>query len=637
MGKFKDNVRYIMEKDFHTVIHNPSVIVVILVIMLIPAMYATLTIESTWDPYSNTGNIKVAVVNNDVGYTIDNGSYYNVGNMLIDELHHNDNFSWVFVNESNARNGVHMGKYSAALVIPKNFSEQLLTIDSNNPSQAKIDYYVNEKTNAINPVILKSGTNILEAKINDEIVETVNGIVFGKLKNAAGILDKNKGDLYKAQNFANELNSNTGKIDSGLSEANNEMSTIKNIWPQIYNALPEVKGYLGTLQSDYDTLNNQISNNDSQAHTTISKMKAEANASYNDLYAFDSYLRAMYNMTHNQQLIPVIEKIETNMVKLQQVMTALDEVESTMDSPEVQNKLATTGSILQTTRQATDELYNQRDDISNKINKASSVLNVVNNEWPQVKATIPVITAKINSITPDTIEKLAQYKDMNMSGVKNYFESPVKLDKHVDFPVPNYGSGLAPFYNSISLWIGCLVSIALIRRQAKYPVYFSPMEVFFGRLPLFLVIAFFQATFVIICDFAMHIQITNPLLWIITLYFIALCFMIIAYTLYSAFGNGGKLIVMIVLLLQITASGGIFAVELMPPFFAHINPYLPLTYSVGALREIIAGIIWSNYYWNIAKLVVMPILLFIITIVIKVKFDEKSQALERQLEDSGLF
>lgn len=236
-----ENIKEIVKKDFHILIHSPAVLVVILVIMLIPAMYATLTIESTWDPYANTGNIKVAVVNNDVGYTLDNGSYYNIGNMLVNELHHNNNFSWVFVNESNAKYGVHEGTYTAALVIPKNFSEQLMTVDSNNPERAQIDYYVNEKLNAINPVILRSGTSILEAKINDQVVTAVDSIIFGKLKDAAGILDKNKGDLYKAQSFANDLNSNTGKVDQGLSEANSDMSTIKNIWPQIYNALPEVK------------------------------------------------------------------------------------------------------------------------------------------------------------------------------------------------------------------------------------------------------------------------------------------------------------------------------------------------------------------------------------------------------------
>ena len=632
-----ENIKEIVKKDFHILIHSPAVLVVILVIMLIPAMYATLTIESTWDPYANTGNIKVAVVNNDVGYTLDNGSYYNIGNMLVNELHHNNNFSWVFVNESNAKYGVHEGTYTAALVIPKNFSEQLMTVDSNNPERAQIDYYVNEKLNAINPVILRSGTSILEAKINDQVVTAVDSIIFGKLKDAAGILDKNKGDLYKAQSFANDLNSNTGKVDQGLSEANSDMSTIKNIWPQIYNALPEVKGYLGTLQSDYDVLNDQINNHDSKSRTTITKMKAEANASYSDLYTFDVYLRSMYNMTHYQPLLPILNKVETNMVKLQQVMNALNEVEATMDSPEVHNKLATTGSLLQTSNKYVDELYNDRDDISTKINNASYALSVANNDWPKVKATIPIIAAKLNSISPDTVEKLAAYKDMNLSGVKNYFENPVQLKKHKMFSVPNYGSGLAPFYNSISLWIGCLVAIAMIKRQVKYSDKYSPLEVFFGRLPFFLLIAFVQATGVIVCDFLMKIQITNPITWIFSLYFIALCFMIIAYCFYSALGNAGKLIVMVILLLQITASGGIFAVELMPPFFAHVNPYLPLTYSVGALREIIAGIIWNHYWWNISKLAIMPVGLFIITIVVKEKFDRKSQALERILDDSGFF
>jgi YhgE/Pip N-terminal domain len=140
--------REIFKNDIKVIKNNPVVLFVLMVIILIPSLYALMNIQATWDPYALTSNIKIAVANGDSSYNL-NGTQYNVGDMLVEELKNNDKFSWQFVDAETARNGVKNGDYYAAIIIPSNFSQMILSIDTANPQQASIEYLVNDKLNAM--------------------------------------------------------------------------------------------------------------------------------------------------------------------------------------------------------------------------------------------------------------------------------------------------------------------------------------------------------------------------------------------------------------------------------------------------------------------------------------------------------
>lgn len=163
-------VREIFRNDMKAVKENPVVIFVLIVIIFIPSLYALLDIQATWDPYARTSNIQVAVVNEDLGYNT-NGTQYNVGNLLVDELKDNKNFNWQFVDKNTGLNGIKNGDYYAALIIPNNFSQNLLPIETSTPQQANIDYIVNDKTNPIAPRITNAGVDAIQAQINNEVVK----------------------------------------------------------------------------------------------------------------------------------------------------------------------------------------------------------------------------------------------------------------------------------------------------------------------------------------------------------------------------------------------------------------------------------------------------------------------------------
>jgi len=226
---------------------------------------------------------------------------------------------------------------------------------------------------------------------------------------------------------------------------------------------------------------------------------------------------------------------------------------------------------------------------------------------------------------------------MDQGNVQNYFKNPVTLHKQHMYPINNYGSALAPFYISISLWIGCIIAVAMIVMRVKSKKKYHSSSVDLGRMGIFLIISMLQALLVAIGALYLNIQITSALLFTLTTLYISICAMLIVYSLTSTFENAGKALAIIILVLQITATGGTFPVQILPPFFQAIHPFLPLTYAIEALREVIAGVLWSNYWYDIGMLTIFPAATVVLTLIIKEKSDKAAQWTERKLERSGLF
>lgn len=630
--------REIFRNDIKAIKSNPAVLIVLAVIIIVPSLYALLNIEATWDPYAQTDNIKVAVVNDDLGYNY-NGTQYNIGNDLVDELKNNTNFKWEFIDKDTAVNGVKNGDYYAALIIPGNFSEELLSIQTSTPQKAKIEYIVNDKLNPVAPRLTNAGADAVQTKINGEVIKTIDGLIFGKLSDVGELAKENKADLLKTKAFINELNSNLGTIDADMAQANSDMSTVNSIWPKISAELPEAKQQSNSIRSAYDNLYNQVTTNPQEALSTVQSMETAANTMLTGLKTTDAALTALYNATGDQSLKPIIAQVETNIAKVTKVLGILQQVEAAIkDGNNPQGKLAELKRAIDEMDNGITLLANNKDNINQKITEASSKLTLVNQKWPEVRSAIQTAALKLNSINDQDIDKLIAFSDMNQDDVKNYFESPVDLEKNRMYQVDTYGSALAPFYIPISLWIGCIIAIAMITmRIKKRTKTYTAESVYIGRMGLFLIIGTIQALLVAAGSILLHVEMSSALLFTLTTLYIGLCAMIMVYSLTSAFGNAGKAIAIVILVLQITATGGIFPVEILPPFFQSIHPYLPLSYAVGALREVVAGVIWPIFWYNILMLAIFPIAAFLLTLLIKEKVDKRAMWMEDKLKDSGLF
>ena len=163
----------IFKRDIKRLLVNPVALVVTLGVCVIPSLYAWYNIVANWDPYGNTQGIKIAIANNDQGTQNDLVGELNAGDQVVDQLKENDQLGWTFVDSAaDAKEGVESGEYYAAIVIPKNFSDNLVSMLDGNYRQPKLTYYVNEKKSAIAPKVTDTGANTIEEQINSEFVST---------------------------------------------------------------------------------------------------------------------------------------------------------------------------------------------------------------------------------------------------------------------------------------------------------------------------------------------------------------------------------------------------------------------------------------------------------------------------------
>ncbi|SCG85679.1 YhgE/Pip domain-containing protein [Methanobacterium congolense] len=624
----------IFKNDLKTIRNLPLLVVFLLVIVCLPSLYILLTVPSVWDPYSQTSNIEVAVVNNDLGYTT-NGTYYNVGNTLVEELRSNKNLSWQFVDKNTALAGVKNGKYYAALIIPSDFSENLLSIETTHPKRAKIQYIDNEKLSPIATRLTSAGADAVQNKINDEIVKTIDGIIFGKLSDTGELAKENKAQFLKLRSSVNELNGKITTIDSSISEANSDMSTVNQIWPKISAALPEIQKYSNYARKNYDSIYHQILSDPQKSLSKVQNMESEVNTTITGLEYVDAILTSLYNATGDQELKPVIAQVEENINKANQVLLVLKDVESAIkDGKNPKGKLAELKSLIDQMDDGVNTLAANKASINQKINNAAATLTLVNSKWPAIRSAIPIAAAKLNSIDEEDIDKLISFSDTDQDDVKNYFESPVELDKESMYPMENYGSALAPFYIALSLWIGCLISVAIVTVRVKSNKY-GARAAYFGRLNLFLMIGMFQALLIALSALFLNVQNSSAALLTVTILMIGACFMVILYSLVSIFGSLGKVMAVVLLILQIASSGGVYPAELQSGFFQTIQPFLPMTYAIRTLREVVAGVLWTSYWYNLGILFLFAGATLGLTLLIVGKIKD-SQGLEEKLKESGL-
>ena len=178
----------IFKRDLRRILRNFVALVVIIGVCFIPALYAWFNIYANIDPYNNTKNIRVAVVNADQGAYSKVTGPLELGNQVQRQLRKNHQLGWRFVSAENAREGVANGEYYAAIVIPEGFSRSIISVLSGKIKRPRIEYYCNEKKNAISPKVTDSGATALQTRINETFVKVVSGVVSDTIDRTGGSL-----------------------------------------------------------------------------------------------------------------------------------------------------------------------------------------------------------------------------------------------------------------------------------------------------------------------------------------------------------------------------------------------------------------------------------------------------------------
>ncbi|WRS28870.1 YhgE/Pip domain-containing protein [Oscillospiraceae bacterium MB08-C2-2] len=210
------NILKILRADWKKTFHSGITIFLLCALVILPSLYAWVNIKASWDPYGNTGNIKIGVVNEDSGSKIFS-TKVTAGKTVIENLEDNDKFNWVFYeNRADAIKDTENGNIYASIIIPADFSEKLCTLVDEQPQKPELQYFVNYKLNAIAPKMTDAGVNAIKNEITQSVVETAVEKVFTKLGEAVTDSEGNTIDLKRVQLALHALNDHMPVVNDRL-------------------------------------------------------------------------------------------------------------------------------------------------------------------------------------------------------------------------------------------------------------------------------------------------------------------------------------------------------------------------------------------------------------------------------------
>ncbi|WP_167629292.1 YhgE/Pip domain-containing protein [Listeria valentina] len=352
-----------------------------------------------------------------------------------------------------------------------------------------------------------------------------------------------------------------------------------------------------------------------------------------------------------QTKLPEIEKIlkETSQLidtKLDQVISGINQAADFYqnDFPTIKTKLHRAGDFVRNDLpHLEEELKNASQLIKEKMPELEKAVTIAadlsRNELPTFEKAINQAASKINDFDKEyNLQEIISFLRNDADKDSDFIASPVQLNQTEYYKIPNYGSASSPFYTALCLWVGALLVISLLRVDVEVPGgIFTNIHRYFGRLLTFLSIGFLQALTVTIGNiFLLHVYIREPVWHVLFSLFISMVFMTIVYTLVSLFNNVGKGIAIILLVLQISGAGGNFPIQVSPPFFQAIYPFLPFTYAVNLIRESVGGIYWPGAYLDIAVLLGFMILFILIGTLLKKPLDRIVPKLSAKAKRSKL-
>ena len=605
------NIVEIMKNDFKSAFSNPIVTLVLIGIIILPSLYALLNIQACWDPYGNTGNVEFAIANLDNGSTFE-GTTLNIGNELVKDLKKNDKFKWTFVTEDELRKGVHSGKYYAGIVIPKNLSENIISITGDDPQQAKLEYVVNVKSNPVATKLTDTGANTVYTTLNAKIVQIINLAAYGKLgelqEGLAAGASQLAGGGTQLQAGAAQVSSGAGQVSSGVGQVQDGASQVKSGASQVQQGVGDVKSGASQVQQGSSAVQ--------QGASQVQQGSEELDSAVDPSLIPDGPVKDYVEGT--SELAKGSGKVADGASQV--AGGASDLADGSVQLAEGSGKVAGGASDL----------------ADGSVQLAEGSLSLAAGAELLGNAAAQALFTAASSLGA-TADQLSAITGINETILGDYFFSPVKLDRNEVFSVPDYGSNVAPFYLVLSMWVGALITCVMMEPKSSIGTKYSPFEMYSGKLLIYVVMSILQACVTLIGVYLLGVHVDNYPLFIFSAILVSVVFMVLIYSVISAIGTVGKGAIVVLLVLQISATGGIYPIEIMHKFFQVLYPYMPMTYAIKLIREAQLGVVWSNYWPALIILLAIGIVTVIVAVAIKEKADKPSKYFEEKLEESGLF
>ena len=684
------NIWTVFKTDIRTLSKCFFACVVVVAIALLPSLYAWLNIYSNWDPYGNTGGISIAVASLDEGYTDEDGTYENKGDDVVADLREATSINWVIVDtEEEAKGGVESGDYYAAVVIDKQFSRNMFRMLTDWTGKPAITYYENAKKNAVATKITDTAVETLKRSISENYLEVViDGIMEQSNLLAADLTADDpeaavKGVLYQAQDLlhacgrmmdAFEAAGGSGVSESSAAALEAAVANINKNLPdgaQLQQTAAEIQMQLNTalarVERALDRLNSAIENAPElpSAQQQLRDVAAQLEKAAATLETWAAGLEASGTEAGKTQA-EAARQTAAECRKTAKQLRALAE------SPDSADLLADCDALVKSLRTMADRipvtskaLQKELDTVAGQVADTMEGMAALAGDAKAMKTALaetadavgdtmtllrPATEKLLTSLesTIDDLEGLTtdEYMDtlVDILGgdpavYGQYFPEMVQTSVNAVYPIANYGSAMTPFYTVLAIWVGGVILSSLIKIHARTEGLIDPKpaELYFGRYLFFFVLSQIQAAVIVTGDlYILKVQCLHPGMLYLTGALTAFTFSLLIYSLALSFGDVGKAIVVVIMVMQIAGSAGTFPIELLPAIYQKIYRFFPFPYAIDAMRECICGM-YGNYYWQqIGFLLLFAAAALLIGLLVRRPFMGLNHFMEEKLEETEL-
>ena len=699
------NIIAIFKRDLSRIRGSVVALIVAVGLVIVPTLYAWFNIAGSWDPYGNTGNLKVAVANSDDGYMSDLIPVrVNIGDTVVSALRENDQLDWRFVSESDAVEGVRSGEYYAAVVIPENFSSRMMTVFSSDAEHAEIVYYENQKANAIAPRVTDKAASTVRQQIDETFAKTISDVGLATTSSLLEFMDGDQIAAYagnlsgtlagaittlrdasgSVDEFAGLLQSSTGLLDStsdllaSAGAANKDAEALvgdaktglSGMHDALDAAVAAINQSLKDSAGDYDAAAKAIDEAfgaaDAHVSLTVTRLRdasadvAKRASDMRDVQdnilaverdvegsnlpeklkaelvqKIDIVANTVGNVANQQELLAkhlsdAAASLETGAAdaraKAQAVKDGIAEakgsiggVKDSYNATLKQQISDLSDAVADVARRGSD----MADDLGATVTDLSHAASALSDDLAGAHEVLAGASADLVSaaddlqrlkegldtaVTSGDLDRVRELIGSDPAALADALAAPVALDRQAVYHIKNYGSAMAPFYTTLSIWVAGIVLAAMLKAnvdEADVKALGNPRlhELYLGRYAFFALLAFAQATLVCAGDLLFFgIQCEHPFQFMLVGWLAGFVFSNMIYTLTVSFGDIGKAIAVVLLVMQVAGSGGTFPIEMTADFFQAVYPFLPFTHAINAMHAAMAGAYGMEFWIELGTL-----------------------------------
>ncbi|MGC9542957.1 YhgE/Pip family protein [Streptomyces sp. UG1] len=623
-------------------------------LLVLPLLYGALYLWSFWDPYSRLDKIPVALVNDDKGAAVE-GKRLTAGDDITKGLRESDVFDWREVSAAEARSGVEDGTYYLSLTMPADFSERIASSAGDAPQTGALQVRTNDANNYIVGQIsrtvfsevreaasTKASRSFLDrifvsfSDIHGATVEAANGA--DKLEGGIGKAEKGSKDLADGLKDAKEgsgkLSTGLKRLDKGAGDLEDGSRRVAQGTQKLADRVNGIDAKVGPFLKDNEkTIGDTarlVTDTSKAMRNNLDDLVKHAPAAARNAHAAADVLNVVYRARCEDAVLsdPACSDLKKAKQSAADVATIGDDLNTLIADQD--GDLKKLDKQLGTLQEQSQALADRAPHLSEDLADAVARINKLNQGAAKVAAGAKKLhsglgdarsgavdldsgvgrlktgaydlnggiyklvdgSGKLSDGLHDGAGRIPDYDKKDRDARTEVMADPVQLLSRDLHKAPNYGTGFAPYFIPLSLWVGAMVAYMLIapmnRRAlaAGAPAWRIALA---GWLPVVAIGVLQTVALMSVLHWAVGLQMARAAGTVGFLFLVTACFAAIVQWLNARFGAAGRILVLALLMLQLTSAGGTYPVQTSPGFFNALHPFLPMSYVVEALRRLITG------------------------------------------------